>query len=69
MPLFAQALDQEIGVAFAIFGMSRDSYKNMLYEVRAASGDPRLQELMIFAPAAPHDNEIWIAKKEVELDP
>lgn len=69
LPLFAQALDNEIGVAFAITGIPRDTYKNMMYEVRAQSGDPRLQELIIFAPAAPHDNELWIAKKEVELDP
>lgn len=69
LPLFAQALDCEIGVAFAITGMPRDTYKNMLYEVRSASGDPRLQELVIFAPAPPYDNELWIAKKEVELDP
>jgi hypothetical protein len=69
LPLFTQALNQEIGVGFAVNGMPRDSYKNMMYEVRNASGDPRLQELIIFAPAAPYDNELWIAKKEVELDP
>ncbi len=68
-PLFARALEQEIGIRFVIDGMPRDRYKNMLYEVRAASGDPRLQELMIFAPAAPYDNELWIAKREVELEP
>ena len=69
MPLFDRALEQEIGLAFAVTGMSRDAYKNMLYEVRSRSGDPRLQELMIFAPAAPYDNELWIAKREVELEP
>jgi len=70
MPLFNRALEQEIGVAFAVGGgMTRDQYKNIVYEVRAQSGDPRLQELMIFAPAAPYDNELWIAKREVELEP
>lgn len=68
LPLFERALDEEIGIAFIVGGVPRDDFRRRLYETRTAAGDPRLDELILFAPAAPHDNEIWICKKAVEMD-
>ena len=69
IPLMARALEEEIGIAFAIDGMDRAQYKALIYQARSESRDPRFQDLIIFVPAPPHDKELWIAKKEVELDP
>lgn len=70
LPLWLRALEPEveIGIAFEVSGVDRGYFKTMLYEARRASKDPRLQELIMFAPAAPHDGEIWICRKQVELD-
>lgn len=68
LTLWQRALDTEIGLRFEVFGWSREQFRNFMYEARNDSRDPRLQNLMIFAPAAPHDKEIWIAQKTVELD-
>ena len=67
--LFERALDEEIGIAFAIGGgITRETFRHDLYQCRKASGDPRYNELVLFTPNAPHDNEIWICKREVEMD-
>jgi hypothetical protein len=68
LPLWTRALEVEIGIAFIINGVRRDYFRNTMYEARKAAGDPRLEDLIMFLPAAPHDNEIWICKKQVELD-
>jgi len=68
LPLWHRALDVEIGIAFRITGVRRDYFRATLLEARKGSGDPRLRDLIMFLPAAPFDNEIWICKKEVELD-
>jgi hypothetical protein len=67
--LWQRALDVEIGIRFEVSGWSREQFRNFMYEARQAARDPRLQELMMFLPAAPHDNEVWLCKKTVELDP
>jgi hypothetical protein len=67
-PLFDRALNEEIGIAFTIHGTNRDDFRRELYRTRIESGDPRYQDLILFAPAAPHENEVWICKKQVSLD-
>lgn len=67
LPLLTRALDVEIGIGFKVAGVSREFFRNELYEARKQDGDPRLQGLIIFMPGAPLDDEIWICKKEVEL--
>jgi hypothetical protein len=66
--LLDHALDQEIGIAFTISGVERNGFRNRLYDARKLSGDPRYNELILFMPAAPCENEIWICRKEVEMD-
>jgi hypothetical protein len=66
--LFDHALDQEIGIAFTISGVRREYFRNELYKCRKVSGDPRYDDLILFTPNAPNDNEIWICKKAVEID-
>ena len=71
LPLWERALDPkiEIGIGFTISGVDREYFRNTLYECRklALPNNSRLNELIMFLPAAPHDSEIWICKKEVEL--
>jgi len=69
LPLWQRALECEIGLRFVISGVERRYFANTLYEARKASGASSLQDLIMFQPAAPYDNEIWICKKQVELDP
>ncbi len=66
--LFDDALDAEIGIAFTISGVRRESFRNELYKCRKMSGDPRYADLILFAPNAPNENEIWICRKSVEID-
>jgi len=66
--LFNHALDQEIGIAFTISGVPRKAFANELYKARKQSADPRYEELVLFSPASPHDNEIWLCRKGVEID-
>ena len=68
LPLWTRALDVEIGIAFPISGVRREYFRNILYEARKQAADPRLDDLIMFLPAAPCDNEIWICKREVELN-
>ncbi len=68
LPLWDRAFDTEIGIAFVISGVDRNYFRNTLYEARKLANDPRYQELIMFLPAEPHDNEIWICKKAVELE-
>lgn len=68
LPLWTRALDVEIGIRFEVAGVPRSQFANVLYEARKAAADPRLDELIMFQPAKPFDNELWICKKQVELD-
>ena len=68
LPLWQRALETEIGIGFKVTGMSREQFRTQLYDCRQQSRDPRLQDLMTFCPAAPCDDEVWICKKQVELD-
>jgi hypothetical protein len=68
LPLWTRVLDLEIGLRFTVSGMPRESFRNLLYEARKQSNDPRLQDLIMFLPAGGHEHEIWICKKSVELE-
>lgn len=68
LPLWLRALEVEIGIAFRISGVRRDYFRKELYDARKQSQDPRLEALIMFLPAAPHDDEIWICKKEVSIN-
>lgn len=67
LPLWTRALDVEIGIRFEVAGIDRQQFANVLYQARQLSNDARLQDLMLFQPAAPFDNEVWVCKKQVEL--
>lgn len=69
LPLWQRALECEIGIRFVISGVERRYFANTLYEARKAANDPALADLIMFQPAAPFDNELWICKRQVELDP
>lgn len=70
LPLWHRALDpaEEIGIRFEVAGVERKYFATQLYLARDEAKDPRLHELIMFQPAAPLDNEIWICKKQVSLD-
>jgi hypothetical protein len=67
LPLLDRALDVEIGIAFAVSGIERTSFRNTLYEAKKLSADPRYDELIMFLPGGDHTDEIWICKQQVEL--
>jgi hypothetical protein len=66
--LFDHALSQEIGIAFIISGVPRKNFVNELGKARQMAGNPEYKDLIIFQPAPPHENEIFICKKSVSLD-
>lgn len=70
LPLWERAIDPavEIGIRFRVSGVSREQWRDTLYTARKGSGDPRLQDLIMFLPGGDHTDEIWICKKQVELD-
>ena len=68
LPLLDRALESEIGIRFRITGIRRDYFKQTLYTARKATGDHRYMDLVLFEPAAPFNDEIWICRKQVELD-
>ena len=68
LPILDRALETEIGIGFVVGGIDRRYFRQILNDARKASGDPRYDEIITFLPAAPHDNEIWVCKKHVELD-
>ena len=69
LPLWQRALEHEIGIAFKVLNVERRYFANTLYEARKLAADPALMDLIMFQPAAPYDNELWICKKTVELTP
>ena len=68
LPLWQRALECEIGIAFRIHGIDRNYFAKELYECRKNAADPTLDALMMFQPGGDHTDEIWICKKQVELD-
>lgn len=70
LPLWERALDPavEIGIRVPISGVRREYFRNTLYECRKLARNPALDAIIMFLPAAPHDGEIWLCKKEVSLE-
>lgn len=70
LPLWERALepDIEIGIAFKVSGITREHFRDTLYRARKESGNDELNKLIMFMPGGDHTDEIWICKKEVELD-
>jgi hypothetical protein len=66
--LLDRALAVEIGIAFKVSGIDRNHFRNTLYEARKQSEDPRYDALILFLPAGNCTDEVWICKKEVNLD-
>lgn len=68
LPLWQRALELEIGIRFRVSGINREQFRDYLYTARKESGDPSLQDLMMFLPGGEAVDEIWICKKQVSLD-
>lgn len=68
LPLLTRALAAEIGIRFKVSGVRREYFRNTLYECIKQSENPKFGALIMFLPGAPHDDEIWLCKKEVELE-
>lgn len=68
LPLLDRALECEIGIGFKIEGVDRKYFNDTLCKARRASPNPRHHELVFFMPAGDHEAEIWICRKQVELD-
>lgn len=65
--LWNEALNHEFGISIKVEG-DREVARNMLYAERRVRANPKHAELIVFAPTEPAD-EIFIARKEVEIDP
>lgn len=63
LPLWYKALDEELGIA--IKTDDRRHIVTVLYEARQREANPALEALMI---AQPPGDEVWLVKKEVELE-
>jgi hypothetical protein len=70
LPLWERAIDPstEIGIAFKVGGVTREYMRQTLYDCRKMAGDARLEEIIMFLPGGDHMDEIWLCKKQVELD-
>ena len=68
LTFWRQALTFEFGLALPIPGgpPALRKAQKILYDARKASGEAELQRLMMVMPNG--GKEIWLIKKEVELD-
>lgn len=64
LPLWYRALETEIGIG--IRTDDRRALQTALYRARDEHNDPDLQRLIMFMP---NNDEVWLCKKEVELEP
>jgi hypothetical protein len=67
LPILDRALQVEIGIGFAVSGVSREQFRQTLYDARKQAADPKYDELILFLPGGDHTDEVWVCKKEVEL--
>lgn len=65
--IWYHALASEVGIAIVTEASGIKTICNELYEARRAIADPKLESIIICLPAS--IDEIWMCKKEVELDP
>ena len=69
LPILHHALSVEIGIAFRVSGVPRRYFANTLYDCIKQANEPALSGLILFQPAVPYDDEIWVCNKQVELEP
>ena len=69
LAFWLKALSAEFGWAIPCPGgvPALRKAQRILYDARKASNDPRLQGIMMCLPGG--GKEIWLVKKDVELDP
>lgn len=65
LAMWQRALEVEIGIAFTVTEGERRWFVNNLYRVRQETGDPRLEDIMLFQP--PKEDEIFLCKKQTNL--
>lgn len=65
LALWNRALDSEIGLA--IETDDKRGLINLMYKVRQDAKNPELEKLIMVMPGK-YENEIWLAKKAVELN-
>lgn len=63
LPLWYRALREEIGIAIPTNDKRHLSVQ--LYKARDQSGDAALQRIILFQPNV---DEVWLCKKEVEME-
>jgi len=72
LPLFDAAIGEEIGIAIPVSGCTREYFRNELYAARkhyketTFDDNDRYDVIMIFLP---NNDEVWLCKRTVELDP
>lgn len=67
LSLWHQALTTEFGLAICAAEADLRVLMNELYEARQGSGDESLSKLSVVLPG--EVAEVWLCKKEVELEP
>lgn len=67
LSIWQRASAQEFGTAVEVKPEDKLAYVGGLYEVRKASNDQSLDNLMLVQPGR-YPNQIWLVKKTVELD-
>ena len=67
LPILDHALspEVEIGIAFRPSGITRENFRNTLYE--AMKADPKYKQLIMFLPGGDCADQIFVCKREVEL--
>lgn len=65
LPLWYNALDEEIGIFIKVDPKDRAKLVNTLYDAKQRTGDPELEVLMLLQPA---QDLIYIAKKTTEVE-
>jgi hypothetical protein len=64
--LYRALHEEEIGLRVEINQKDKPHFLNEFYAARKDMADPELDKLIILQPG-PFPNELWIAKKSVEL--
>lgn len=64
--LWHRAKASEIGIAITVNQEAKIIISNFLYAARAKTKDLSLHEVIMLMPG-PYPNEIWLARKAVEL--
>ena len=66
LALWQRALGSEIGIAITVTPETKTIIRDFLYEAKRNSHQLALDAVIMVLPG-PHPEEIWLAKKAVEL--